>query len=347
MMPGKWIYVTGVPRSGTSFVGRILSWPLNVDLIYEPTDPMVGMPGIDRRYIYLRPQSYGQQDYEELLARIFTYDFTYRTPAPREGDSFLTRMRKQIIGPRGAVHLWLAKLNPFHSHAVIKDPDGCLLTEYLHARYGVRPVICVRHPTAFVASYLHYRFPWDLPELSGQPALIEDYFRGDASVFDVDRQDQVAGAAVLWWGLNRVLLEQCSRHPDWAVVVHEELCQAPEATFRSLFERLELPWSRRVEHAIRKRTGAHNTAEAAAGKEHDHYRNSADLFELRRGMLTREDRQKVFDVTRDVALQIYTKESFGLTSEPRDTVKATRYSHARCRQRTIIPIGRPAPPELI
>jgi len=317
-MPGRWIYVTGAPRSGTSFVGRILSWPLNVDLIYEPTDPMVGMPGIDRRYLYLRAQSYDQQEYEVLLARIFTYDFTYRTPAPRQEDSWLTRMRKQVIGPRGAIHLWLAKRNPFHSHAVIKDPDGCLLTEYLHARYGVRPVICVRHPTAFVASYLHYRFPWDLPELSGQPALIEDYFRGDASVLDVDRQDQVAGAAVLWWGLNRVLLEQCSRHPDWIVVVHEELCQAPEATFRSLFERLELPWNRRVERAIRKRTGAHNTAEAAAGKEHDHYRNSADLFELRRGMLTTEDRQKVFDITRDVALRIYTKESFGLTPEARD-----------------------------
>jgi hypothetical protein len=312
----KWIYVTGAPRSATSFVGRILSWPLNVDLIFEPTDPLVGIPGINRRYIYLRPYADDRDEYAKLLARIFTYGFTYRTPAPAPGDRWLTSMRKRVIGPRGALHLWLAKLNPFHVCAVIKDPDGCLLTEYLYTRYQVRPVICVRHPTAFVASYLHHRSPWDLPELGGQPALIDDYFGGDASMFDVDPKDRVAGAAALWLGLNRVLLDQCSRHPNWIVVVHEELCRAPVATFRNLFDRLDLPWSHRVERAIRQRTGAHNKAEGRSWQ--DHYRDSAALFELRRGMLTREDREKVFTITRDVALRLYPKESFGLTPEVQD-----------------------------
>lgn len=311
----KWIYVTGVPRSGTSFVGRILSWPFSVDLIFEPSDPVVGIPGIDRRYIYLRPRSGGQQEYEKLLDRIFTYDFAYRSPASRPSDGWLTRVRKQVIGPRGAVHLWLAKCNPCHNCAVIKDPDGALLTEFLYARHGVRPVICVRHPTAFVASFLELRMPTDLPELAGQPTLIEDYFGGDPSVFDVNPDDPIADAATLWWGLNRVLLDQCSHHPDWIVVVHEDLCQAPVATFRYLFERLELPWSARVERAIRQRTAAHNKAEARHWQ--DHYRNSAALFELRRSMLTTEDRQKVFDITRDVALRIYTEQSFGLTQETR------------------------------
>ena len=311
----KWIYVTGAPRSGTSFVGRILSWPLEVDLIFEPTDPLVGMPGIDHRYLYLRPDTDDREEYARLLARIFTYRFTYRTPAPAPGDGWPTSIRKRVIGPRGAFHLWLARLNPFHTCAVIKDPDGCLLTEYLYARYRVKPVVCVRHPTAFVASYLHHRFPWDLPELAGQPALIEDYFGGDTSMFDVDPKDRVAGAAALWAGLNRVLLDQCSRHPDWIVVVHEELCRAPLANFRSLFERLELPWSDRLERAIRQRTGAHNKAEARSWQ--DHHRDSAALFELRRGMLSPQDREKVFAVTREVALRIYSEESFGLSTKAR------------------------------
>lgn len=308
----KWVFVTGAPRSGTSFVGRILSWPLTVDLIFEPTDPLVGISGIDRRYLYLRPRGDGQDHYGRVLARIFSYDFTYRSPAPAQGESWLTRIRKRWVGPRGAVHLAMAKLNPFHRCAVIKDPDGCLLTEYLYTRHGVRPVICVRHPTAFVASYLHHRFPWDLPELAGQPALVEDYFHGDASLFQLDPQDRVAGAAVLWLALNRVLLDQCSRHPDWIVVVHEELCQAPVDTFRNLFDRLELPWSRRVERAIRDHTGAHNEAEARSWQ--DHRRDSAALFELRRGMLSRKDREKVFAITREVALRIYSEESFGLAA---------------------------------
>jgi Sulfotransferase family len=313
----KWIFVTGAPRSGTSFVGSILSSPLMVDQIFEPTDPIVGMPGIDRRYIYLRPHSEDGK-YASLLARIFDYDLAYRSPPPAPGDNWITRGRKRILGPRGAFHLRLAKLNPFHRCAVIKDPDGCLLTEYLHAKYRVRPVICVRHPTAFVASYVHHDFPWDLPELAGQPALIEDYFGGDASMFDVDPNDRVAGAAVLWLALNRVLLEQRARHPDWLVVVHEELCQAPVATFRRLFDQLGLPWSSRIERAIRQQTGAHNKAEATSWQ--DHHRDSAALFELRRAMLTRAEREKVLAITGDVALRIYPEESFGLTSGSQEPV---------------------------
>jgi hypothetical protein len=275
------------------------------------------VPGIDRRYIYLRPHA-DDDRYAGLLARIFDYDITYRSPPPAPTDSWMTRSRKRLLGPRGAFHLQLAKLNPFHRCAVIKDPDGCLLTEYLYTKYRVRPVICVRHPTAFVASYLHHGFPWDLPELAGQAALIEDHFDGDPSIFDVDPNDRVAGAAVLWLALNRVLLEQRAGHPDWLVVVHEELCQAPVATFRRLFDQLNLPWSSRVERAIRRQTGAHNKAEATSWQ--DHRRDSAALFELRRGMLTPADRAKVLAITREVALQIYPEESFGLAPERRETV---------------------------
>jgi hypothetical protein len=316
----KWIFVTGAPRSGTSFVGSILSWPLSVDQIFEPTDPVVGMPGFDRRYIYLRPHA-DDDRYARLLARIFDYDVTYRSPPPAPTDNWITRQRKHILGPRGAFYLRLAKLNPFHRCAVIKDPDGCLLTEYLYTKYRVRPVICVRHPTAFVASYLYHAFPWDLPALAGQGALIEDYFDGDPSIFDVEPNDRVAGAAVLWLALNRVLLEQRARHPDWLVVVHEELCQAPVATFRRLFDQLDLPWSSRVERAVRNQTGAHNKAEATSWQ--DHHRDSAALFELRRGMLTPADRAKVLAITREVALRIYPEESFGLTSESPQTLART------------------------
>jgi hypothetical protein len=313
----KWIFVTGAPRSGTSFVGNILSWPLSVDQIFEPTDPVVGMPGIDRRYIYLRPHAH-EDDHAQLLARIFDYDIAYRSPPPVPEDNWITRGRKRLLGPRGAFHLRLAKLNPFHKCAVIKDPDGCLLTEYLAMKHGVRPVICLRHPTAFVASYIHHGFPWDLPDLAGQPALIEDYFGGDASIFDLGPSDRVAGAAVLWLALNRVLLAQRDRHPDWVVVVHEELCKAPIATFHRLFEQLDLPWSSRVERAIRRQTGAHNKAEAASWQ--DHHRDSAALFELRRGMLTPAEREKVLEITGEVALRIYPEESFGLSSRSREAV---------------------------
>jgi hypothetical protein len=279
------------------------------------------MSGFDRPYIYLRPDSKGEPPYTELLERIFAYDFTYRKLGPSPGDRWLTRVRKRVIGSRGVPYLWLAKLNPFHNCAVIKDPDGCLFTEYLYARYNVRPVVCVRHPTAFVASYLQMRMPWHLPALAAQPALIEDYFDGDVSLFDIDPTDRVGGAATLWLALHRVLLDQCERHPDWLVVVHEELCADPMAAFRRLYERLELPWSRSVESVIRRRTSAHNRTRARSRQ--DHYRDSAALFEWRRSMLSRADRRRIFEITRDAALRIYSEESFHLDAESRIPAEAS------------------------
>lgn len=42
----NWIFVTGVIRSGTTFVGKILSLPLQVDYIHEPFNPLCGIPGM-------------------------------------------------------------------------------------------------------------------------------------------------------------------------------------------------------------------------------------------------------------------------------------------------------------
>jgi hypothetical protein len=44
----NWIFVTGVPRSGTTFAGKILSLPLEVDYTHEPFNPRCGMPGISQ-----------------------------------------------------------------------------------------------------------------------------------------------------------------------------------------------------------------------------------------------------------------------------------------------------------
>ena len=45
--PDTWLWVTGIPRGGTTFVGRILSVPRSVDFIHEPFNPDCAVEGID------------------------------------------------------------------------------------------------------------------------------------------------------------------------------------------------------------------------------------------------------------------------------------------------------------
>ena len=314
MNVANWIFVTGAPRSGTTFVGKMLSARLEVDYIHEPFNPDCGVPGIEQRYLYLRTQSAGVAHYEQIIKRIFTYDFSLKT-GYYENDSPHKRLIKKLVGSRGPFYLRLAKLNPFRKAVVIKDPVGCLMVEYLANNFGVKPVILVRHPVAFVASILRIGWEVDLEPIRRQPELVADYFSDDLEFLQKTRDDRIEIIAALWRALNKVLAIQAERNPLWCVVRHEDISLYPLETFHRLYDRLGLPWSSRVEKMIRKRTSAKNKVEAAGGRVQDFNRNSAGLFDLRRNMLSARQRRMVYEVTQDIALKFYEPESFGL-NEP-------------------------------
>ncbi len=304
----KWIFVTGAPRSGTTFVGRILSAPLSVDYIHEPFNPDCGMPGFETRFLYLRPASSAAHRYAPLFDRLFRYDFRLRTGL-YPNDSVLRRTIKRVVGSRGPFYLRIAKWNPFHRAAVIKDPIGCLLTEYLASEYGVRPLVMVRHPVAFVASALRLGWRLEPARLAKQPELVRDHFDHEPDFLAREWGDPVESAAALWRALNKVLLAQARTHPEWTVVTHERLSRAPQEEFRRLFSEFDLRWTNRMARLVERRTGG-SRVEAASGRVQDFRRDSARIFELRRDMLSPPQRRRVLDITGDVALALYPEESF-------------------------------------
>ncbi|WP_299489984.1 hypothetical protein [Acaryochloris sp. IP29b_bin.137] len=57
---------------------------------------------------------------------------------------------------------------------------------------------------------------------------------------------------------------------------------------------------------------SNTSAEARQGRFHDFNRNSAEIFSIRRDSLTIEERKIIFDHVQDVALQIYSRDSFAI-----------------------------------
>jgi hypothetical protein len=309
----NWIYITGLPRSGTTFVGSVLSLPLEVDYIHEPFNPHCGLPGIEKSYRYIRPtlDTRLMQEYDALTAPIFTYDFTLKSHNP-VGDPLRRRLLKKIFGSRGPFYLRLAKINPFHKTAIIKDPTSPLVTEYLYKNFNVKPLIIIKHPTSFVASIK--RLGWDpnVMKLNDQPELIEDFFSGMPKLFDHVDDDPITSLAIFWKVIYKVLLEQASKYPSWQILTHEELSSNPCQVFNELYQKFELPWSNRIETKILKMTGNNNSTEVRDGVVQDFNRNSAEIFNLRRSSLSLEERKKIFSIVEDVALKIYSYESFAI-----------------------------------
>jgi hypothetical protein len=306
----NWLFVTGTPRSGTTFVGKVLSAPLGVNYLHEPFNPYCGIPGIDQLYLYMRPDGSTALTYEELIKRVFSLDFTLKTGYFEE-DKLWTLLAKSLIGSRSSWLMRFAKMNPFHKTMVIKDPIGCLLTEYLFRNFDVKPIIIIRHPIAVVASAMRLNWEMNLDPVRRQQELVEDYFADEHEFLFAKRMDPVEEAAALWRALNKVLLNQASRHPSWQVIVHETLSQNPVAHFRVLYETFDLPWSSRVEKKVMNLTSQKNPVDVRRHQVHEFRRNSAGLFENSLKMLSREQREKVFEITQDVALQIYARDSFG------------------------------------
>jgi hypothetical protein len=309
----NWVFVTGLPRSGTTFVGKMLSLPLEVDYIHEPFNPRCGIPGMTKWYRYIRPSldTGEMQDFHALTRTIFSYDLTLMGIVP-ERDPRHKRIAKRIVGSRGPFYLRLAKVNPFHRAAVIKDPIGCLLSEYLYLHFDVKPVIVVKHPTSFLGSLKRVNWWPSLSQLNDQSCLTEDYFPGEADFLTREWPNRLLGAAAFWRAAHKVLLTQARKYPDWQIVIHEQLSQTPIATFRALYGALELPWHESVGRRIARLTQGNRSAEVKKDVVQDFRRNSADIFRSRRDSLTLKERKAVFDIVGDVALHLYSRESFAI-----------------------------------
>lgn len=307
----NWILITGAIRSGTTFAGTVMSLPASVDYIHEPFNGGRSLPDerpFTARYI---PPDVDDEEYDRQLSNIFSYDFTLNTTIHHQ-DPWWYNMAKSILGSRGPFYFRIARLNPFHKAAVIKDPTSKFVAERLYLKFGVRPVVLVRHPTSWIASLKRVGWWPGTREFANQAELVEAHFSDDRDFLNTTWSSNLKKSAAHWRASYKMLLEQADCHPDWQVVTHEELSSSPVAVFKRLYGQLDLPWSSRIERSVGRRTKGSNSTEASSGRVMDLSRDSANIFEKRRDSLTREERREIFGIVEDIAMQVYSRESFAL-----------------------------------
>ena len=310
----NWVLVTGVIRSGTTFIGKILSLPLEVDYIHEPFNTGCGMPGMDRRYRYVRPSldTTEMQRLHDRTTDLLDYDVSLQTVYYGD-DPWYRNLAKWLVGSRGPFYLRLAKANPFHTAAVLKDPTASMMAKYLHERFEVRPVVVIRHPVSLVASFRRLDWWPTAEKLLEQPALVRDHLDAKTTSVpsaDPDLPDHMADACHHWCLVNQVLLDWADTY-DWRIVRHETLCASPLETFHRLYDDLDLPWSERVQLKIQELTTAASPT-ADNNDVQDFQRDSEGIFETRLRSVSPSHRRAIFELTRDVALRVYSEASFAL-----------------------------------
>jgi hypothetical protein len=256
--PGP-IVVTGMARSGTSWVGKLLQASGDLTYINEPLNPdhpPGRSPGVLNASVERHYQYISEQNEDGWLAAFNeTLRLRYHIGAElRQNRSpyDLARMA------RYASSFLAGRLRG--RRALLDDPYALLASEWLADRLDCRVVVIVRDPAAMVASWRRLGWTTDLGELLHQPALMRDWlepFRGEMEAMAATPGDLVGRVAVLWRLLYLVAAEYEQRCPAIRIVRYEDLAADPVSSFAGLYAALGLRFGDRAEgEVVRSTTGS-------------------------------------------------------------------------------------------
>jgi hypothetical protein len=300
---GPPILVTGINRSGTTWVGRTLAHAPGVALIYEPFNPGhrrgIFRADVERWFTYVNggPPPRLADDLRRTLAFRYSYGAELRRVRSARDAGRMAR-----DAARFAAHRLRG------SRPLVKDPIAVLAAPWLAKEFGMRVVVMIRHPGAYAASLKRLNWTHDFADFLAQPALVEDLvpeLRRDIEQFARRPPDVVDQAALLWNVIYTVVDRYRSDYPEWIYVRHEDISRDPENGFRSLVAELGLTTSPRLLRFVATTTAASNPAEAETGVIHALRRHSAANIGTWHARLCPDEVERVRARTARVAAAFY------------------------------------------
>jgi hypothetical protein len=258
------IVIVGLPRSGTTWTLRALGSAAGVVSISEADNEDKQPTAISAkhqvgRYPVLR---LGQESpaYRRLWAWIFN-------GAPEGRRSLIAR---RILGPGAVERIHDGRFDPVTrlagavaggpppttgptigaaSRVVAKSIHAQLSIEWLADAFDVEVALILRHPANVLASWSEVNLKDARNTTLENDAEIRSRYLEPWGVAPpgpdpIERMSWRIGL------LTAVLEDVSSRHPDWPLLIHEQLCADPPGEFRRLYNDLGLPWGRATENFL-------------------------------------------------------------------------------------------------
>jgi hypothetical protein len=256
--PSRPVVIVGLPRSGTTWTLTALSQDPGIRTAPERDNEDNNPSAIYAkrhlgRYPLLEPGD-AAADYRRLWAWILSGATEHRRQ----------KWARLILGPAAKERIfdgkrdaaaWLAGVvasNPRPGRATPGDPapttivaksiHAQLAVEWLASEFDITVLVLLRHPGNVLASWQQVKLKDGRNSTLETSAAIRERF-GDPWGVPQPGPDPVERMCWRIGLLTAVLEDAASRHPDWHVVTHEDLCVDPVAKFKVLCEQLGLPWT--------------------------------------------------------------------------------------------------------
>lgn len=214
--PSKAIILAGSGRSGTTWIGNILSANPFVRTVFEPFD---GRRVPEASHLPLRPYARPGQakpEWESVIHQALT---------GKLNNAWVNRTSRV---------LWTR-------HILVKTIRATLLLGWLVDRFNPRIVYVLRHPCAVVNSRLKLGWETHLEVFLAQPELVADYLQPYLPVIE-SAETPTQKHAVMWAVENLVPLRQ-KVTTNWVVCTYEQFVSEPETEARRVLQAVGLSYS--------------------------------------------------------------------------------------------------------
>jgi hypothetical protein len=300
------LLVTGIHRSSTSWIGRMLAASGNLTYANEPLS-VSHRPGIldvevKYWYTYINQQNESQflPAFQKLLG--LRYQLLKEIWSLRSSRDLLRMGRDFFNFTNGRLR----------GHQVLlKDPFSAFSTPWFADRLGCKVVIAVRHPAAFASSLKRLNWPFQIEDLLAQPLLMQDHLERDrAAMTSIAADDVIGRANLLWRMLYRTIYETTQSRKDLITVRHEDLSRDPVQGFRDLYLKLGYTFTPAVEEVILNSSSSENPTKLAANKTHSVKLNSRANLDNWKKILSVEEIARIREMTEGVSQYFYSDDEW-------------------------------------
>ena len=153
MPENKPILVTGSHRSGSTWVGRMLSLPADVGFIWEPLSPLSskGVCAAEISEWFLHIHEGNEKEYLQAIQDVVGFKYNYlaelkKTTSVRRLARFF---RDVYIFNNYRIH---------NCRPLLKDPIALMSAGWLQHTFNMQVLVLIRNPFAFCASIRNARF---------------------------------------------------------------------------------------------------------------------------------------------------------------------------------------------
>jgi len=286
------ILITGAHRSGTTWVGKIISSSPGIQYVHEPFNIDYNNCGISPFYWFQYVTRGNEDPFYDYIKKRLTAEIT--PPAEKRVEPWSR---------------WLASAAQ-PARVLMKDPIAVFSCEWLAARFGMDVAVIIRHPAAFVDCIQRRNWTHDFSHFLKQPLLMEEHlspFKEEIVRLAEKRHDIFDQAILLWKLIYHVVGKFRLRHADWLFIKHEDLSLDPESGFREIFRHLNIKFNK----AARKIIGEHSSSSNPIdGDIHLIKRNSKAIVKKWKNEFTSQQIKKIRESVEPISRNFYANEDW-------------------------------------